>query len=165
MADGTRIAKDTAEGSGNKGTVKAESEVVKQCAVMFVNPVRERTPHPEEMRGMGFLIHEITDWPTDQAVVRDYHVVVVRVKDIEAAPMLAARIRAKPHFGRRLLIALVPASTAQPDRRAAEASGFDEVLNDGCDTRHLTTRILRGLRTRSELRCVLLPPERKPSAA
>jgi hypothetical protein len=79
--------------------------------------------------------------------------------------MLAARIRAKPHFGRRLLIALVPASTAQPDRRAAEASGFDEVLNDGCDTRHLTTRILRGLRTRSELRCVLLPPERKPSAA
>jgi hypothetical protein len=145
--------------------VKAESEVVKQCAVMFVNPVRERTPHPEEMRAMGFLVHEITDWPIDHDAVRDYHVVVVRVKEIEAAPMLAARIRAKPHFGRRLLVALVPASTAQPERRAAEASGFDEVLNDCCDTRHLTTRILRGLRTRSELRCVLPPPDRRPSAA
>ena len=28
----------------------------------------------------------------------------------------------------------------------------------------LTTRILRGLRTRPELRCVLPPPERRPSA-
>ena len=78
------------------------------------------------------------------------------------APMLAARLRAKPHFGRRLLIALVPAGTPPPNRRAAEASGFDDVVNDCCDTRHLTTRILRGLRTRPELRCVLPPPERRP---
>lgn len=138
---------------------------MKQCSVMFVNPVRERTPHPEAMRTMGFVVHEITDWPTQEAAVRDYHVVIVRVKDIDRAPMLAARLRAKPHFGRRLLIALVPPSTASPDRRAAEASGFDEVLNDGSDTRHLTTRILRGLRTRPELRCLLPPPERRRPAA
>ena len=145
--------------------MKSESEVVKQCAVMFANPVRERTPHPEAMRAMGFIVHEVTDWPTDHAAVRDFHVVVVCVKAIDAAPMLAARLRAKPHFGRRLLIALVPASTAQPDRRAAEASGFDDVLDDSCDTRHLTTRILRGLRARLELRCVLPPPFRDRSAA
>jgi hypothetical protein len=139
--------------------------VVKQCAVMFVNPVRERTPHPEAMRAMGFVVHEIADWPTEDAVVREYHVVIVCVKDIDTAPMLAARLRAKPHFGRRLLIALVPPGTASADRRAAEASGFDEVLNDGSDTRHLTTRILRGLRARAELRCVLPPPERRRPAA
>src|SRR5262245_52300512 len=140
-----------------EGLWKPESEVVKQCAVMFVNPVRERTAHPEAMRGMGFIVDEITDWPADQLSVRDYHVVIVRLEDADAAPMLAARLRAKPHFGRRLLIALVPERTPQPDRRAAETSGFDDVVNDGCDTRHLTTRILRGLRTRTELRCVLPP--------
>jgi hypothetical protein len=145
--------------------VKSESEVVKQCAVMFVNPVRERTPHPEAMRAMGFVVHEITDWPADDAAVREYHVVIVGVKDTDAAPMLAARLRAKPYFGRRLLIALVPAETPPPNRRAAEASGFDDVVNECCDTRHLTTRILRGLRTRPELRCVLPPPERRRSAA
>jgi hypothetical protein len=132
---------------------------------MFVNPVRERTPHPEEMRAMGFVVQEVADWPIDQAAVRDFHVVVIRMKDIAAAPMLAARLRAKPHFGRRLLIALVPGSTARPDRREAEASGFDDVLDDGCDIRHLTTRILRGLRTRLELRCVLPPPLRDRPAA
>lgn len=145
--------------------MKSESEVVKQCAVMFVNPVRDRTPHPEAMRAMGFVVHEIAEWPTEDAAVREYHAVIVRVRDIDAAPMLAARLRAKPHFGRRLLIALVPPGTAPPDRRAAEASGFDEVLIDLCDTRHLTTRILRGLRTRAELRCVLPPPERGRPAA
>ena len=145
--------------------MKSESEVVKQCAVMFVNPDRERTPHPEAMRAMGFIVHDVTDWPADDAAVRDYHVVIVRVKDTETAPMLAARLRAKPHFGRRLLIALAPAATPPATRRAAEASGFDDVVNDCCDTRHLTTRILRGLRTRPELRCVLPPPERRRSAA
>jgi hypothetical protein len=165
LVDGTRIATHMVQGAGTKGTVKAESEVVKQCAVMFVNPGRERTPHPEAMRAMGFVVHEITDWPANGGAVRDYHVVIVGMKDVDAAPMLAARLRAKPHFGRRLLIALVPAGTPPSNRRAAEASGFDDVVNECCDTRHLTTRILRGLRTRPELRCVLPPPERRRSAA
>ncbi len=137
---------------------------MKQCAVMFLNPVREATAHPSEMRAMGFVVHEFPEWPDDTDAIRDYHVVVVHVPDIEAAPMLAARLRAKPHFGRRLLIALVPAATAQADRRAAEASGFDEVVNDCCDSRHLTTRILRGLRARPELRCILPPVPRRSAA-
>jgi hypothetical protein len=144
--------------------VKPESDVVKQCAVMFLNPVREKTPHPEAMRAVGFAVDEFAEWPTDGAAVRDYHVVVVSVPEIESAPMLAARLRAKPHFGRRLLIALVPAATAQADRRAAEASGFDDIVNDCCDSRHLTTRILRGLRARPELRCALPPAPRRSAA-
>ena len=150
-------------GARNGGNVKRESDVVKQCAVMFLNPVRERTPHPGAMRAVGFVVDEFSEWPTDGADLRGYHVVIVHVAEIESAPMLAARLRAKPHFGKRLLIALVPAATAQPDRRAAEASGFDDVINECCDSRHLTTRILRGLRARPELRC-LLPPARRPAA-
>jgi hypothetical protein len=91
-------------------------------------------------------------------------VVVVHRRDIDGAPMLAARLRAKPHFGRRLLIALVPAAVPIHARRSAAASGFDDVVNECCDGRHLTTRILRGLRTRPELRCTL-PPSTRRSAA
>jgi hypothetical protein len=138
--------------------------VVKQCAVMFVNPVRERTPHPSAMRALGFVVHEITQWPDDEASVRDYHVVVVHLKDIQGAPMLAARLRAKPHFGRRLLVALVPTDTSPAARRSAETSGFDEVLSECCDSRDLTTRILRGIRARPELRCILPPERRRPAA-
>jgi hypothetical protein len=132
---------------------------------MFINPVRERTPHPSAMRAMGFLVHEITEWPTDEAAMRDYHVVVVWVQNVIAAPMLAARLQAKPYADRRLLIALVPARTPLADRKSAEASGFDDVLDDGCDSRHLTTRIIRGIRARPELRCLLPPSVPRRSAA
>ena len=143
---------------------KWESDAVKQCAVMFLNPVREKTAHPSAMRAVGFVVHEFVEWPDDDLAVRDYHVVVVHLREIEVAPMLAARLRAKPHFDRRVLIALVPAGAPHPDRRAAEASGFDEVINECCDSRHLTTRILRGLRARPELKCVLPPVPRRSAA-
>ena len=112
---------------------------------------------------MGFLVDEVKAWPSDETV-RKYHVLVVHVPAAEGAPMLAARLRAKPHFGRRLLVALVPCDTPPALRRAAEAGGFDDVIEERCDTRHLTTRILRGLRTRSELRCVLPPAAGRPAA-
>ena len=138
---------------------------MKQCAVLFVNPDSQASEHPETMRGMGFVVDEVTEWPDDNGLVRNYHVVIVHVRKMNGAPMMAARLRAKPHFGRRLLIALVAADTPAADRRAAEASGFDDVMNDCCDSRHLTTRILRGLRTRPELRCVLPPGSQRRSAA
>ena len=96
---------------------------MKQCTVLFVNPDLQQSAHPHAMRGMGFLVDEVTEWPDDNEMVRNYHVVIVRVRAMNGAPMLAARLRAKPHFGRRLLIALVTADTSQADRRAAEASG------------------------------------------
>jgi hypothetical protein len=131
---------------------------------MFLNPDPDTTRHPEALRAMGFLVHEFVEWPDDDLAIRDYHVVIVHLRAIDSAPMLAARLRAKPHFGRRVLIALVPASTPQPDRRTAESSGFDDVINGCCDSRHLTTRILRGLRARPELRCTLPPVPRRSAA-
>ena len=138
---------------------------MKQCAVLFVNPDRQDSAHPQAMRGMGFVVDEVAEWPDDNELVRNYQVVVVHVRKMNGAPMIAARLRAKPHFGRRLLVALVAADTPAADRRSAEASGFDDVLNDCCDSRHLTTRILRGLRSRPELRCLLPSSTTRRSAA
>jgi CheY-like chemotaxis protein len=130
---------------------------VKQCAILFVNPDRQESPHPDALQGMGFVVDAVTEWPDSNEIVRNYHVVIVRLRELTVAPMVAARLRAKPHFGRRLLIALATSETSHADRRAAEASGFDEVLDDRCNSRHLATRILRGLKTRPELRCALPP--------
>jgi hypothetical protein len=138
---------------------------VKQCAVLFVNPVGQDSTHPATLRSLGFLVDDVAEWPCGDGAIRNYHVAIVHVRETAAAPMLAARLRAKPHFGRRLLIALVPAGSPAAERRSAEARGFDDVVNDCCDTRHLATRILRGLRARPELQCVLPPSlTRKPAA-
>jgi hypothetical protein len=119
-----------------------------------VNPEGNDGFHVSYLRRLGFVVHETENWPADD-VVRDYHVLIIRLRASEAAPMLAARLRAKPHFGRRVLIALVDPETPLAERRSAEEGGFDDVLNDGCDYRLLTARILRSLRARPELRCAL----------
>ena len=60
--------------------------------------------------------------------------------------MLAARLRAKPRFGRRVLVALVPEPMADAARREAIHSGFDYALVDTCGARDLAAAILRLLR-------------------
>ncbi len=86
------LATLTTGGARPGGNGKWESDVVKQCSVMFLNPVREETAHPSAMRAVGFLVHEFVEWPDDDLAVRDYHVVVVHLREIEVAPMLAARL-------------------------------------------------------------------------
>jgi hypothetical protein len=103
-------------------------------------------------------------WPDDDRVLLEHHVVIVRLRDIRDAPMLAARVRAKPRFGRRVLIAFVPDAASAQECQSARSSGFDEVVTKCCDARQLTARILRRLRTRPEYRCIL-PGDRRRSAA
>ena len=138
---------------------------MKPCAVLFVNPTPQPSAHPGYLRNLGFVVHEIDDWPDDDQKVRDDHVVIVLLHQASAAPMLAARMRAKPHFGRRLLVGLVPAETPLHARRDAEISGFDDVVSDACASRDLSAKLLRGLRARPELRCALPPPMNGRSAA
>jgi hypothetical protein len=131
---------------------------------LFLNANRQPSAHPRFLRDAGFLVDEIREWPEDDTRVRDYHVVVVLVRDAAGAPMLAARLRAKRHFDRRVLIALVNASATPLDRRGAQAGGFDDIVDDCCEGRELAARILRSLRGRPELRC-MLPPITGRSAA
>jgi DNA-binding response OmpR family regulator len=137
----------------------------KRCSVLLVNPTDKRAPQRAMLENIGFRVTELPDWPEDERVVLDYQVVIVRIRTVEGAPMLAARLRAKPRFGRRVLIALVPASTPLKERLSARTSGFDEALTDSCDGRLLTARILRRLRNRPEYHCVLPPGDKRRNAA
>ena len=140
-------------------------ERAKQCSVLCLNPTEARWPHRALLEASGFRVTELREWPEDENAVLAYEVFIVRVRSADGAPMLAARLRAKPRFGRRVLVAIVPESVALEDRQSARASGFDEVLTEGCEGRELVARILRRLRTRPEYQCVLPPAHRRSSAA
>ena len=140
------------------------AESTKRCSVLLVNAGDDSFSQRAVLEDVGFLVTLTQQWPDDDRRLLEYQVVIVRLHEARRAPMLAARVRAKPRFGRRVLIALVPESATVQECQSARASGFDEVLNSCCDGRQLTARILRRLRTRPEYHC-LLPGDRRRSAA
>jgi hypothetical protein len=111
---------------------------------------------------MGFQVTATEEWPAND-LVRAYEIVIVVLRHMVNASMLAARLRAKPHFGKRVMIAVVPSSATLDERRIAIGSGFDDVATDSEDSRTLIARVLRALRARPEYRCFL--PDRKRPAA
>jgi hypothetical protein len=127
---------------------------VKQCSILLVNDDGGCFQRAT-LEASGFLVTETRDWPDDDAAILDHHVVIVRIRSIRNAPMIAARLRAKPRFGRRVLLGLIPPDTPLHERTAALTSGFDEVLNDSCDARQLIARILKRLRMVPEYHCLL----------
>ena len=134
---------------------------MKQCSLLIVNGTERQSPPREALEHRGFRVTELKEWPADDAVL-DAQVVIVALRSVDAICMLAARMRAKPRFGRRVLIALLPAVTAA-DRRMAIGAGFDDVCAESGGVRMLIARILRLLRARPEHRCFL--PELKRRAA
>ena len=135
---------------------------MKQCAALIVDcDIRNTSPH-RALERLGFRVTTTAEWPGDD-MIRDVEVVIVRVRHIESATMLAARMRAKPYFGHRVLIAVVPAAATPDQRRIAIDSGFDDLASDSRDSRGLIARVLRSLRRRPEYRCFL--PDRKRRAA
>jgi hypothetical protein len=135
---------------------------VKQCAVLLLNCNGRDTSHQQALERIGFLVTATAEWPGDD-VISDFEVVIILVRLMESAAMMATRMRAKPHFGRRVLIAVVPAAATTGERRSAIGSGFDDVVSDTRDSRVLIARVLRSLRLRPEYRC-FLPDRRRPAA-
>lgn len=135
----------------------------KRCSVLLVSPCGPAPLHRTTLEGLGFLVTETSDWPDDERAALGHEVVIIRIRQIQGATMLAARLRAKPRFGQRVLIALVAGPSTPPQRLAVCTSGFDDVLIDTCDSRQLTAAILKRLRLRPEYRCFL--PDRRNSAA
>jgi len=134
---------------------------VKQCSVLIVN-CGEEAPYRQRLERIGFRVSETCEWPADE-VVTTFEVVIVLFRQLQTISMLAARMRAKPHFGHRVLIAVVPPTASADERRSAIGSGFDDVVSESKDARVLIARILRQLRSRPEHRCFL--PDRKRRAA
>ena len=134
-----------------------------QCSILYVTPQRDGT-QVDALTALGFHVDKDQDLPATWAVAR-YHVVIVHAHAGRNLPMVAARLRAKPHFGRRALLALVPEGMADRDRREAIHSGFDDTLPDTCGVRDLAAAILRRLRPYPEFRCILRVPGGRRKAA
>ena len=102
--------------------------------------------------------------PTTEEV-DGYHAVIVRAIPGASLPMIAARLRAKPQFGRRILLALVRDGVSDRDNREALMSVFDQTLPDRCSARDIASHILRLLRGYPEYRCLLRAPNGRRKAA
>ena len=135
---------------------------MKQCSVLIVNWDHRQSAHRQALERRGFLVVETREWPDDD-VVRRYEVVIVVLRQMETMGMLAARMRAKPRFGHRVLIGVSPGTPTADERRNAIGAGFDDVVAGSDDSRALIARILQRLRARPEHRC-LLPARGRPAA-
>jgi hypothetical protein len=136
-----------------------------QCAILFVGPasMSEET-RASALRTLGFRVDVLDDLPGGEGLSQ-YHAVIVRTRQDRDLPILAMRLRAKRHFGRRVLLALVPDGMTDRDKREAVLSGFDHTLPATCGARDLAATILRLLRPYPEYRCLLRQPGRRRRAA
>jgi hypothetical protein len=144
--------------------VRRRSVAVEQCAVLFIRSGGKDDGQIKALRSLGFRVVESDDLPATEEFA-SYHAIVVRAKDDCPLPMLAARIRAKPRFNHRVLIALVSDGTTVRSKRDAVVSGFDLTLPEHASARVLAANILRLLRPYPEYRCLLRAPNGRRKAA
>jgi hypothetical protein len=135
-----------------------------QCSVLYIRSSGEDSTQAAALRSLGFRVDESEELPSNETFA-SYHAIVVRPCRPCNFPMLGARLRAKPHFGRRVLLALVPDAMPDRDRREALLSGFDYALPETCSARDLAATILRLLRPFPEFRCLLRSPSGRRKAA
>ena len=136
-----------------------------QCSILYIRPGARDATHPSALRSLGFAVDETDDLPASE-VLASYHAVLLRVRpDCGGLPSLGMRLRAKPRFGRRVLIGLVPESCTERQRREAAHGGFDTTLPESCSPRDIAAHILRRLRAFPEYRCLLRAPNGRRKAA
>jgi DNA-binding response OmpR family regulator len=136
----------------------------KPCAVLIISPRGALTPLKRLLDASGFATELLDALPADDAKLLEHEALIVELTAVDSAPMVAARFRAKPRFGRRVLVGVVSADTPARDRFAALAGGFDDIVDPRRGHRALTATLLKHLRRRPEFRC-LIPPMRKRPAA
>jgi hypothetical protein len=135
-----------------------------QCSILYVGAGGQHDPRMSVLRTLGFRVEEREELPSNEGLA-SYHAVIVRPAASCDLPMLAARLRAKPHFGRRVLMALVTQTLVLRDQRDALLAGFDATLSEDCGARDMAATILRLLRPYPEYRCLLRSPGRRRKAA
>ena len=133
------------------------------CAILYINTDSFVDTQTAALRSLGFHVVEVDDVPPRETLA-SYHAVVLRASTGCPLPSVAARLRAAPLFGRRVLIALVPARVTTRERRDAIDSGFDLVLPEQSSARDLAASILALLRKYPEYRCLLRSHTRRRAA-
>ena len=136
----------------------------RRCSVLVLAAAAERVPQLRVLEDLGFHVDHANELPEGDGLER-YHAVLLVLATLDRAAMVAARIRARRRFGRRVMIALVPEHLPESERRAVVPAGFDDVLGVTTPGRTIAARILRRLRDRPEHRCVLLRHPGSSSAA
>jgi len=134
----------------------------KKCSVLVVNCTGRETAHSQSLQLRGFSVVEQPHWPADE-VVLEHEIVIVVLRRIDSVSVTAARMRAKPRFGNRVLIGVTEAAPSAAERRHAVLAGYDDLVGESRDSRILIARILRMLRARPEHRC-LVPDKKRPAA-
>jgi hypothetical protein len=125
-----------------------------QCSILYINANGVTDTHASALRALGFDVVEADDVPARDTLA-NHHAVIIRMNHGRRLTSVAARLRAAPLFGRRVLIALVPASVTLRERRDAIDCGFDLALPEQSRARDLAASILALLRRYPEHRCVL----------
>jgi hypothetical protein len=134
----------------------------KQCSVLIVNCGGRETAHYQSLLLRGFRVVEVREWPADE-VALEHEIVIIVLRRIDSVSVTAARMRAKPRFGNRVLIGVTESAPSAGERRHAVLVGYDDLVGESRDSRVLIARILRMLRARPEHRC-LLPEKKRPAA-
>lgn len=145
--------------------MEVNDDVSEQCSILFIKTGRADDQQIKGLRSIGFHVVETDDIPAAADVLSSYHAVIVAASAGCGLPMLATRLRAKPKFGRRVLIALVCPETSASECRDATACGFDVTMPLTCTARDLAASILRLLRPYPEYRCLLRAPNGRRKAA
>jgi len=135
---------------------------VKQCSVLVVNCSGREIDHCLALQRRGFRVVETFEWPPND-IVTHYEIVVVVLREMDIISSVAARMRAKPKFGNRVLMGVTRIPPSAAERRHAIVSGFDDIVGESSDSRILIARILQRLRARPEHRC-LVPDRKRPAA-
>ena len=137
--------------------------MTKQCGILFVGLCGTDDRRLDGLRSLGFRVGESDHLPSTDELAH-YQAVVVRAHP-GSLPMVGTRLRAKQHFGRRILLALVKDGVSDRDKREAIMCGFDQTLADTCTARDIAAHILRLLRAFPEYRCLLRAPNGRRRAA
>src|SRR5262245_3590899 len=134
----------------------------KQCSVLVVNGTGREMAHSQSLQLSGFRVVELSQWPADE-VVLEHEVVIIVLRKMDSVAVTAARMRAKPRFGNRVLIGVTESAPSAGERRHGILAGYDDLIGESRDSRILIARILRMLRARPEHRC-LVPDKKRPAA-
>lgn len=138
------------------------NDTTKQCSVLVVNCSGRETAHRQGLQLRGFRVIQMTDWPTNEAAL-EHEVVIIVLRRMDSVAVTAARMRAKPKFGNRVLIGVTESAPSGAERRHAVLAGYDDLVGESRDSRVLIARVVRLLRLRPEHRCLV--PDKRRSAA
>ena len=116
-----------------------------QCGILFIGECGKDKARIGALQSLGFRVDESADLPPIEKL-SPYHAIVVRAPEAGALTMIGTRLRGRPHFGRRALLALVAHDASERECRDARMCGFDEILLDACSARDIAAQILRLLR-------------------